>query len=93
MKQIRLTCGQLRNNICEFTRDQLSKNEIDAQRKTRAAIAAFNKDKKASVEENVRVIENSKRQFLAQFQRELPVDTLVDLVTENDLGLKRGSQI
>ena len=59
----------------------------NAQRKTRAAITAFNKETKASVEENARLIEHSKRQFLGLFQRDLPIDRLADLVQESDFGL------
>jgi hypothetical protein len=65
----------------------LSKNEIDAQKKTRAAIASLNKDSKGSAEENTKVFENSKKQFLAIFQRDLPIDNLVDMLDESDFGL------
>lgn len=59
-------------------RDEISKKEIEEQKKTRAMIAQLKKESKVSVEENMRLLASVKQQFLQRFQRSLPIDSMID---------------
>ena len=78
MKPILTTCGQSRERNCELIREAISKQEEQTVNTSRQAGLSIQKEKKATNQENFEAMENVKRQFLSSFQRELPVDSIVN---------------